>query len=76
MIDSIRAEIDYRQERVRRDVAAVRPSTGKGRAERSARTSEDHPAAGRPATRRPRPAVQYARPRALSTQPGPGGTVC
>ena len=76
MIDSVRAEIDYRQERVRHEVAAVRPSTGKGRGERSARTSEDRPAAGRRASRRPRPAVQYARPRSLSAQPGSGGTVC
>ncbi|TDC50813.1 hypothetical protein E1212_13765 [Jiangella ureilytica] len=76
MIDSVLAEIGYRREQVRRDVAAGRRTKGTNRAERTARMTEDHPAAGRRATRRPRPAVQYARPRAVSAGPQPGGRVC
>ena len=76
MIESVVAEIDYRREQVRRDVAASRRTAGTGRAERSGRTSEDHPATGRNVVRRPRPAVQYARPRAVSTGPQSGGHVC
>jgi hypothetical protein len=92
MIDSIRAEIDYRQQQVRSDVAAGRRGTATDRAERSARTTEERPASGRPAgrpatgvtaavvagpaTRRAARHHRAARPPVLRAQSQSGGSVC
>jgi hypothetical protein len=64
MIDSIRAEIDYRQERVRRDVAGSRRTGRKstGQAERRADRRSGSRATGRPQP--VRPAVRRALPQA------------
>lgn len=59
MIDGIRAEVDYRQEQVRRDVAGSR-RTGRATRGGAARTTADRPLPARPRVLRPQP--QSGRP--------------
>ncbi|TDD73157.1 hypothetical protein E1262_01385 [Jiangella aurantiaca] len=85
MIDSVRAEIAYRQERVRRDVAATRSATTTEQVEQAVHAAEDRPETAwdayrrpsRSAARRPVPArkAQPAVPAAPRVRPRPGSAV-